>query len=100
MSSSICLKIGSINLNAIGRPAGQLDGSDNMSAMVAAVRASPAAVAELGRYPTEILDMLNRVSLAFSVAFVTSVLSGSLSHAHDLPRFGTLPELDIRKPAR
>ena len=31
------------------RPAGQLDGSDNLSAIVAADRAFPAAVAELGR---------------------------------------------------
>jgi len=31
------------------RPAGQLDGSDNLSATVAADRAFPAAVAELGR---------------------------------------------------
>jgi|SRR6056297_1277334 len=47
-----------------------------------------------GRYPTEIFDMLNNVSLAFTVVIVASVLNGSLSHAHDLPRFGTLPELD------
>lgn len=46
------------------------------------------------RYPTEILDMLNSVRLAFTVAFVATVWSGSLSHAHDLPRFGKLPELD------
>mgnify|MGYP006176101307 CR=1 FL=1 len=31
------------------RPAGQSDGSDNLSATVAADRALPAAVAELGR---------------------------------------------------
>ena len=31
------------------RPAGQLDGSGNLSAIVAADRAFPAAVAELGR---------------------------------------------------
>lgn len=31
------------------RPAGQTDGSDNLSAIVAADRAFPAAVAELGR---------------------------------------------------
>ena len=31
-------------------PAGQSDGSDNLSAIVAADRAFPAAVAELGRY--------------------------------------------------
>jgi hypothetical protein len=31
------------------RPAGQLDGSDNWSAIVAADRTFPAAVAELGR---------------------------------------------------
>jgi hypothetical protein len=31
------------------RPAGQLDGSGNLSATVAADRACPAAVAELGR---------------------------------------------------
>jgi hypothetical protein len=31
------------------RPAGQLDGSDYLSAIVAADRAFPAAVAELGR---------------------------------------------------
>jgi hypothetical protein len=31
------------------RPTGQLDGSDNLSATVAADRAFPAAVAELGR---------------------------------------------------
>ena len=31
------------------RPAGQSDGSDNLSAIVAADRALPAAVAELGR---------------------------------------------------
>ena len=31
------------------RPAGQLDGSDNLLATVAADRAFPAAVAELGR---------------------------------------------------
>jgi hypothetical protein len=31
------------------RPAGQLDGSDNLFATVAADRAFPAAVAELGR---------------------------------------------------
>ena len=31
------------------RPAGQLDGSDNLSAIVAADRAFPAAVAELDR---------------------------------------------------
>jgi hypothetical protein len=31
------------------RPAGQSDGSDNLSAIVAADRAFPAAVAELGR---------------------------------------------------
>ena len=33
------------------RPAGQSDGSDNLSAIVAADRAFPAAVAEVGRYP-------------------------------------------------
>ena len=33
------------------RPAGQLDGSGNLSATVAADRAFPAAVAELGRSP-------------------------------------------------
>jgi hypothetical protein len=31
------------------RPAGQLDGLDNVAAIVAADRAFPAAVAELGR---------------------------------------------------
>jgi hypothetical protein len=31
------------------RPAGQSDGSDNLPAIVAAARAFPAAVAELGR---------------------------------------------------
>jgi hypothetical protein len=31
------------------RPAGQSDGTDNLSAIVAADRAFPAAVAELGR---------------------------------------------------
>ena len=34
-------------------PPGQLGGSDNLSAIVAAARAFPAAVAELGRYPAE-----------------------------------------------
>ena len=37
--------------------------------------------------------MHNHISLAFTLALVASVMSGSLSLAHDLPRFGTLPEL-------
>jgi hypothetical protein len=37
------------NAAANRRPAGQLDGADNLSATVAADRAFPAAVAELGR---------------------------------------------------
>ncbi|TWU40383.1 hypothetical protein Poly51_64000 [Rubripirellula tenax] len=37
--------------------------------------------------------MLNNYCRAFTLVFVTSVLSGSLVHSHELPRFGILPEL-------
>jgi hypothetical protein len=41
------------------RPAGQLDGSGNLSAIVAADRAFPAAVAELGRWAHGLLPCLS-----------------------------------------
>jgi hypothetical protein len=47
------------------RPAGQSDGSGNLSAIVAADRAFPAAVAELGRYKSRW-----RLSLAAGRSFV------------------------------
>ena len=48
---SLCFRCEPSNQSAAAnrRPAGQSDGSDNLSAIVAADRAFPAAVAELGR---------------------------------------------------
>ncbi len=51
------------------RPAGQLDGSDNLAAIVAADRAFPAAVAELGRW-------LVRAKTLAAALFGTTVLFG------------------------
>jgi hypothetical protein len=50
------MRVGAIEPNkgaaANRRPAGQLDGSDSLTATLAADRAFPAAVAELGRSAT------------------------------------------------
>jgi hypothetical protein len=65
------------------RPAGQSDGSDNLSAIVAADRAFPAAVAELGRF-AENCDILHEMK----------ILTRS-NRIYDTTRFGQ-PEIRIR----
>jgi hypothetical protein len=74
------------------RPAGQLDGSGNLSATVAADRALPAAVAELGRYTNKVRDGSGRKQILRTCAKLT-YRRGSLI-AVDLWALGRRPDSD------
>ena len=71
-------------------PAGQSDGTDNLSATVAADRAFPAAVAELGRPVTsmpEPLNFLSRLELAVA-AEASCIVTHNTRHFQQAERFG------------